>query len=89
MAPAETRHGLVTVRSAAVDNYSWAAAQTLMDVSGEYRLNQTLSVYANLRNIQDAPFDTLIYGSGTPEVAKLNDRRIYGSTWVFGVRGRF
>ena len=80
----------VTVRSAGPDTYTYNGAHTLLDLSGEYRVSKTLSVYANLRNVNDSPFgDGLTYGPQTPELAKRDGRVKYGSTWVFGVRGRF
>jgi hypothetical protein len=46
-------------------------------------------VFANLRNIGDAPDDIKVYGPSTPLVARFSQRTEFGSLWMIGVKGTF
>ena len=69
--------------------YTWLPTRYQYDVIGEYRLTKHLSIYANLRNIGDAPDQVENAGPDTPAVALFNQRQQFGSLWTFGVKGTF
>ena len=69
--------------------YNWGSKRLSVDVIGEYYFRKRFAVFANLRNVTDATFDTKIYGPSTPAHAKFRQRIDYGSLWTFGVKGTF
>ncbi len=69
--------------------YNWGSKRLSVDVIGEYYFRKRFAVFANLRNVTDATFDTKIYGPSTPAHANFRQRIDYGSLWTFGVKGTF
>ncbi|MSU24994.1 MAG: hypothetical protein EXS32_14395 [Opitutus sp.] len=69
--------------------FTWQSRRLYLDVSGEYHLGKRFAVFANLRNISDAPDDIEIYGPSTPAVARFRERIEFGSLWTFGIKGSF
>ena len=84
-----SRGSPVTGRSIEAATFNWTSKLLIMDVQGEYTVMKRFALFANLRNIGDAPNDTQIYGPTTPEVAQFRQRTTYGSLWSFGVKGSF
>ncbi|MBI5688662.1 MAG: TonB-dependent receptor [Verrucomicrobia bacterium] len=69
--------------------YTWWSKRLYLDLNGEYTFYRRLSVFANLRNVGDAPDDVKVYGPSTPAVARFRQRIHFGSLWMFGVKGTF
>ena len=69
--------------------FNWAASQLYLDVSAEYAVHRHLSVFANLRNLNDVSSDVEIVGPSTPPLARLRSTTEWGALWTFGVKGRF
>ena len=83
------RRAAVTGRSIEAGTYNWGAKKSYIDVSGERVIWRTVSVFANLRNI-NAPSDDLeIAGPNTPVANKLRQRQDFGSLWTVGLKGTF
>ncbi len=84
------RLGIVaTGRGIDPSTYNWGSKRLYLDVTGEYNFFRRFTLFANLRNLQDVPQDTKIYGPNTPDYAKFRQRIQYGSAWTFGLRGAF
>lgn len=83
------RAAAVTGRSIEEGTFNWTAPRLYCDVELQYFLTRHLTLYANFRNIQDKPQDGETFGPSTPEVARFRTRSGFGSTWAFGVQGRF
>lgn len=83
------RAAAVTGRSIEDGTFNWTAPRLYCDVELQYFLTRHLTLYANFRNIQDKPQDGETFGPNTPEVARFRTRSGFGSTWAFGVQGRF
>ena len=69
--------------------FTYWSKRLYIDVSGEYYFWKRFAVFANLRNIGDAPDDVQVYGPSTPEHAQFRQRIAFGSLWMFGVKGTF
>lgn len=69
--------------------YNWRSKRLQIDLLGEYFVYKRIAVFANLRNIGDAPDDTEIVGPNTPDLAQFRGRTLYGSLWTFGVKSTF
>jgi hypothetical protein len=69
--------------------YNWRSKRLQIDLLAEFNVHKRLTVFANLRNIGDAPDDTEIVGPNTPDEAQFRGRTLYGSLWTFGVKSRF
>ncbi|HRP03580.1 MAG TPA: TonB-dependent receptor, partial [Opitutaceae bacterium] len=76
-------------RSIPTDAYNWDVPRLIVDFSAEYFLNKTFTVYANMNNLFDEPVDREIYGTATPEYARLRQRQNFGALWTFGIKGTF
>lgn len=79
----------VTGRGIEDGTFNWTAPRLYCDVELQYFLTRNLTLYATFRNIQDKPQDGETFGPNTPEVARFRTRSGFGSTWAFGVQGRF
>ena len=69
--------------------FNWWSKRLYLDLNGEYYFYKRLAVFANLRNVGDAPDDQKIYGPSTPAVARFRQRIAFGSLWMFGIKGTF
>lgn len=76
-------------RSIPTDAYNWDVPRLIVDFSAEYFLNKTFTLYANMNNLFDEPVDREIYGTATPEYARLRQRQNFGALWTFGIKGTF
>ncbi len=83
------RGGLVTGRSIEPGTFSWVSPRLYLDVGGQYFLTKKISLYVNLRNVNDAPQDSETFGPSTPSHAQFRTRSQFGSLWTFGVSGNF
>jgi outer membrane receptor protein involved in Fe transport len=84
------RRGAVAAgRGIEASTYNWASSRTMMDLNGEYRVHQRVTLFGNLTNLNDAPVDLEIAGPSTPAHAQLRQRQQWGAVWTFGVRGTF
>jgi TonB-dependent receptor len=84
------REGLVAAgRGIEAGTYNWTAMRYSYDLVGEYNISKFLTVFANLRNINDAPLQREIAGPSTPAQAYLDQLVEYGALWTFGIKGTF
>ena len=65
------------------------AKQTIVNASGEFKLNKRLSLFATAGNLTDAPFMSLRYAPTTPEYARIRNPISNGVDMSFGVKGTF
>ncbi|HRE83120.1 MAG TPA: TonB-dependent receptor plug domain-containing protein [Opitutaceae bacterium] len=86
---AQRRGAEVTGRGIEPGTFNWIAARLYLDLEGQFQLNKSLSLFANFRNIKDAPQDQETFGPNTPERAQLRLRSEFGSLWTFGLKGTF
>ena len=84
------RRGLAAI-GASIDpaTYNWGSKKLFIDVQGEFVLRRGLSLFANLRNVNDATEDFEIAGPTTPAHAQFRYREDFGSLWTFGLKGTF
>ncbi|MGH8018104.1 MAG: hypothetical protein ACREIA_07410, partial [Opitutaceae bacterium] len=76
-------------RSIAPGTYNWEAKRLYLDVTAEYNLRKNLTLFANMRNVNDQTQDSKVYGPDTPDYAKFRQRVDYGAAWTFGLRGSY
>jgi TonB-dependent receptor len=69
--------------------YSYAAPQTLVDLSFEYHFTKWLSVYASGRNANQSKNVGLIYAPSSPEYSRVRVIQRTGALWSLGVKGGF
>jgi iron complex outermembrane recepter protein len=69
--------------------YNWTAKRMSLDLLGEYNLTRHLALFANLRNVGDAPNDSKTAGPNTPAYAQFTGRAQLGALWTFGLKGTF
>lgn len=69
--------------------YNWTAKRYSYDLLGEYQLTKRLALFANFRNVNDAPLTREIAGPQTPAHAYLDQNVEYGALWTFGIKGAF
>ena len=83
------RRGIVTGRGIEPGTYTWGSKRSYIDLTGEYSLTRRLSLFANLRNINDPTDDVEIHGPTTPAEAHFRQRAEFGSLWTLGLKGTF
>ncbi len=83
------RRGAVTGRSIEPGTFTWGSKRSYIDLTGEYSLTRRLSLFANLRNINDPTDDVEIHGPTTPAEAHFRQRAEFGSLWTVGLKGSF
>ena len=82
------RNGLVAAgRSLDPATYNWVSKKLSLDLQGEYYLRRGVSLFANLRNVNDATEDLQISGPVTPPHARFRSREDFGSLWTIGLKG--
>ena len=69
--------------------YSYAAPQTIVDLSCEYKFTKWLSVYASGRNANQSKKISLIYAPSSPEYSRVRIIQRTGALWSIGVKGVF
>lgn len=69
--------------------YRYATPRLYVDVLGELKLSRRLSLFMNLRNLNDATEDYETYGPNTPSYARLRNITDFHSLWTFGLKGSF
>jgi iron complex outermembrane recepter protein len=83
------RRAAVTGNSIPPGTYVFGSKRLFVDIIGEYNLTKQLSLFGNIRNLNDTPEDFSRDGPGIPDVAKFKQRDRYGALWIFGVKGTF
>ena len=71
------------------DAYRYPQARLQLDLSLDYRLNERISLYCNLRNATDGMQEVQAYGPQTPAYAREFNHSRYGRPFTLGVRGSF
>jgi len=69
--------------------FTYWSKRLYLDLNAEYYFYKRFAVFANLRNVGDAPDDVQVYGPSTPEHAQFRQRIGFGSLWTFGIKGTF
>lgn len=75
--------------SLAPDGRTYTEARSRFDVSLDYRLTRRLSAFFWARNILNERDQTLTYGTGTPDYARLSVESDYGVIFQIGIKGSF
>ncbi len=79
----------VTGRGIDPGTFNWTSKRLYLDLNGDYRLRQNLSLFGSMRDINLANEDVKIFGPNTPRLAQFRQRTAHGCAWVFGLRGNF
>ena len=69
--------------------FTYWSKRLYLDLNAEFYFYKRFAVFANLRNVGDAPDDVQVYGPSTPEHAQFRQRIGFGSLWTFGIKGTF
>jgi len=71
------------------DAFRYTGATTMLDLNADYRFKKQLSFFISVRNVFN--LDRLQFGRGsqTPEYAKQNFTREYGTQYTAGIKGTF
>jgi iron complex outermembrane receptor protein len=69
--------------------YTYMPAYLTLNVNAEYRFSRRLAAYAVIRNIENKPLITEIYGPGTPRYARISNYQNLGSQISVGIKGEF
>jgi TonB-dependent receptor len=83
------RRGLVTGTGIEAGTYNWGNKRLYIDVLGEYNLGKRFTLFANLRNINNATEDFGVAGPSTPPHAQFRQRTDFAALWTFGLKGRY
>ncbi len=83
------RLGAVTGVNVPPGSYQFRSPRLSLDFSAEVRLTKRLALFANLRNLTDAPWVTEVYGPATPAYARGTGWDLFGAQGIFGVKGSF
>ena len=83
------RRTLVTGVGIEGGTFQWSAERLQLDAQVDARITKKLSLFANFRNLNDAPIEVQTAGPSTPDYARITTRTLVGSLWTFGVRGSF
>ena len=69
--------------------YNWGNKKLSADVQAEYHLRKSVTVFVNLRNVNNGTEDNEIAGPSTPSHAQFRQREDFGSLWTVGFKGAF
>lgn len=83
------RLGSITGVNVPAGSYQFKNPRLSLDVSAEVRVTKHIAVFANLRNLTDAPWVTEVYGPSTPAYARGTGWDLFGAQGIFGVKGSF
>jgi TonB-dependent receptor len=70
-------------------SYNVAGPQTRIDLSLEYRLLKSFSVYVSVRNLMAVPKRNGVLAPGAPDYTTYNYYQYTGAMFTFGVKGSF
>ncbi|MSU51503.1 MAG: TonB-dependent receptor [Opitutus sp.] len=71
------------------DAFAYTGATTMLDLNADYRLKKHLAFFVSARNVFNLDRLRFAYGAATPEYAKQNFTREYGTQYTAGVKGTF
>ena len=71
------------------DAYDYFGATTMLDLNMDYRFRKQLAFFVSARNVFNVKRLQYTYGSQTPEYAKRNFIREYGTQYTAGIKGTF
>ena len=83
------RLGSVTGVNVPAGSYQFKSPRLSLDLNAEVRVTKHIAVFANLRNLTDAPWVTEVYGPSTPAYARSTGWDLFGAQGIFGVKGSF
>ena len=69
--------------------FNYTSSRLSIDLLGEYYFRKNVAVFANLRNLHDAPIDAETVGPHTPPESQFRTRGQIGALWTFGLKGTF
>ena len=69
--------------------YTYMPEYLTLNVNAEYRFSRRVAAYAVIRNIENKPLITEIYGPGTPRYARISNYQNLGSQISVGIKGEF
>jgi TonB-dependent receptor len=83
------KQGQVTNAGTEPGTFTYLLPRRSADLTAEYRLSRTFSVFVSGRNINEAIDDTVTYGPTTPSDRILRGRADYRAYWNVGLKGTF
>ena len=83
------RLGLVTGAGVPRETYTYNPEYLTLNLNAEVRLTRRLGFYTVVRNIENKPLITEIYGVGTPRYARISNYQNLGSQISVGIKGEF
>ncbi len=71
------------------DAFSYTGATTMLDLNADYRFRKQLAFFISVRNVFNLDRRRFAYGPQTPEYARQNFTREYGTQYTAGIKGAF
>jgi TonB-dependent receptor len=71
------------------DAFRYTGATTMLDLNIGYKIKKEMSLFISARNVFNLDRLQFGYGSQTPEYAKQNFTREYGTQYTAGIKGAF
>jgi TonB-dependent receptor len=71
------------------DAYNYTGATTMLDLNADYQFRKQFALFISARNVFNLDRLRYAYGPQTPEYAKQNFTREYGTQYTVGVKGSF
>jgi len=71
------------------DAFNYTGATTMLDLNVDYQFKKQLSFFISARNVFNIDRLRYAYGSATPDYAKQNFTREYGTQYTAGIKGTF
>ncbi len=71
------------------DAFSDTGATTMLDLNADYRFRKQLAFFISVRNVFNLDRRRFAYGPQTPEYARQNFTREYGTQYTAGIKGAF
>ncbi|MBI4624536.1 MAG: TonB-dependent receptor [Verrucomicrobia bacterium] len=71
------------------DAFTYTGATTMLDLNADYRFKKQLAFFISARNVFNLDRLRFGYGSLTPDYAKQNFTREYGTQYTAGIKGTF
>lgn len=84
-----TRAGAISGTNVDPGTYNYNSPKLNLDVNAEFRVTKWLSLFANVRNVNNVPWRQEAYGPNTPAYARGTRWIEYGPNALFGVKGSF
>jgi TonB-dependent receptor len=71
------------------DAFAYVGATTMLDLNVDYQFRKQLAFFVSVRNVFNLDRLRYAYGPETPDYARQNFTREYGTQYTFGIKGTF